>query len=42
MRRALAGVSDSGLSELLPVAPSDTNPPADETSKLWFEVMKPI
>ena len=38
----LAGVSDSGLSELLPVAPSDTNAPADETSKLWFEVMKPM
>ena len=38
----LAGVSDSGLSELLPPAPSDTKPPADETSKLWFEVMKPM
>jgi len=38
----LAGVSDSGLSELLPVAPSDTNAPADETSKLWFEVMRPM
>jgi hypothetical protein len=38
----LAGVSDAALSELLPPAPSDTNPPADETSKLWFEVMKPM
>ena len=38
----LAGVSDTGLSELLPPAPSDTNPPADETSNLWFEVMKPM
>jgi hypothetical protein len=38
----LAGVSDSALSELLPPAPSDTNPPADETSNLWFEVMKPM
>ncbi len=38
----LAGVRDNGLSELLPPAPSDTNPPADETSKLWFEVMKPM
>jgi hypothetical protein len=38
----LAGVSASGLSELLPPAPSDTNPPADETSNLWFEVMKPM
>ena len=38
----LAGVSATALSELLPPAPSDTNPPADETSKLWFEVMKPM
>jgi hypothetical protein len=38
----LAGVSDAALSELLPPAPSDTNPPPDETSKLWFEVMKPM
>lgn len=38
----LAAVSPVGLSELLPPAPSDTNPPADETSKLWFEVMKPM
>ena len=26
----------------MPPAPSDTNPPPDETSKLWFEVMKPM
>ena len=38
----LAAVSPAGLSELLPPPPSDTNPPADETSKLWFEVMKPM
>ena len=38
----LASVSAGGLSELLPPAPSDTNPPADETAKLWFEVMKPM
>ncbi|MBE1548680.1 hypothetical protein GGC64_002704 [Mycobacterium sp. OAS707] len=38
----LAGVSATALSELLPPAPSDTNPPADETSNLWFEVMKPM
>ena len=38
----LAGVSDAALSELLPAAPSDTKPPPDETSKLWFEVMKPM
>jgi hypothetical protein len=38
----LAGVKDNALPELLPPAPADTNPPADETSKLWFEVMKPM
>jgi hypothetical protein len=38
----LANVKDNALSELLPAAPSDTNPPDDETSKLWFEVMKPM
>ena len=39
---SLAGISAGGLSELLPPAPSDTNPPPDETGKLWFEVMKPM
>ena len=38
----LASVGDAGLSELLPPAPSDTNPPADESTKFWFEVMKPM
>jgi hypothetical protein len=38
----LAAVSASDLSELLPPAPSDTNPPPDETPALWFEVMKPM
>ena len=38
----LAGVSANALSELLPPPPSDVNPPADETSNLWFEVMKPM
>jgi len=38
----LASVSATGLSDLLPPAPSDTNPPADQTSNLWFEVMKPM
>lgn len=38
----LASVSATALSELLPPAPSDTNPPPDETSNLWFEVMKPM
>jgi ESX secretion-associated protein EspK len=38
----LAAVSDAGLTELLPPAPADTNPPADETHTLWFEVAKPL
>jgi len=38
----LAAVSDGGLTELLPPAPADTNPPADETHTLWFEVAKPL
>ena len=38
----LAAVSDAGLAELLPPAPADVNPPADETSTLWFEVAKPL
>jgi hypothetical protein len=38
----LAAVGDAGLTELLPAAPTDTNPPADETSKKWFDVMKPM
>ena len=38
----LASVSDAGLTELLPPAPTDINPPADETHALWFEVAKPL
>ena len=38
----LAAVSDAGLAELLPPAPADVNPPADETSTLWFDVAKPL
>ena len=38
----LAAVSDSRLSELLPVAQTDVNPPADETFNKWFDVMKPM
>jgi hypothetical protein len=38
----LAATSDAGLTELLPVAPTDVNPPADETFNKWFEVMKPM
>ena len=38
----LATVSDAGLTELLPPAPTDINPPADESRALWFEVTKPL
>jgi hypothetical protein len=38
----LAAVSDFGLNELLPPAPADDEPPADETAKLWFDVAKPL
>jgi hypothetical protein len=38
----LAAISPTGLTELLPPAPSDTNPPEDDTANLWFEVMKPM
>jgi len=38
----LAAISPTGLFELLPPAPSDTNPPEDDTANLWFEVMKPM
>jgi hypothetical protein len=38
----LASVADTGLFELLPPAPADVNPPADETHALWFEVTKPL
>jgi hypothetical protein len=38
----LASVADAGLTELLPPAPTDPNPPADESQALWFEVAKPL
>ncbi len=38
----LAAVSDGGLTELLPPAPADVNPPADHTDALWFDVAKPL
>ena len=38
----LARVSDAGLSELLPPATADVNPPADESFTLWWEVTKPM
>ncbi|MBI5341714.1 MAG: secretion protein EccK [Mycolicibacterium rufum] len=38
----LAAVSDTGLTELLPPAPTDQEAPADDTARLWFEVAKPL
>ncbi len=38
----LAAVTDTGLTELLPPAPTDSAPPPDETALLWFEVAKPL
>ncbi|KRE27327.1 secretion protein EccK [Mycobacterium sp. Soil538] len=38
----LATVSDPGLTELLPPAPTDQEAPADDTARLWFEVAKPL
>lgn len=38
----LNAVSDTGLTELLPAAPADEEPPADDTARLWFEVAKPL
>lgn len=40
--QTLSAVSDFGLNELLPPAPADITPPADETAKLWFDVAKPL
>jgi hypothetical protein len=36
----LAATSDWGLVDMLPVAPVDARPPADQRSTLWFEVFK--
>jgi hypothetical protein len=38
----LAGVAESALTDLLPPASADTEPPQDQTRKLWFEVIKPL
>lgn len=38
----LAAVGDTGLSELLPAAPVDVNPPADESFTKWFDVTKTL
>ncbi|BCI53145.1 hypothetical protein NIIDNTM18_24230 [Mycolicibacterium litorale] len=40
--RQLDSVGDAMLGDLLPAAPADTAPPADNTMMLWFEVMKPL
>ncbi|WP_228032460.1 secretion protein EccK [Mycolicibacterium sp. P9-22] len=38
----LAGISASGLTELLPPAPADNTPPADNKINLLLEVCKPL
>ncbi len=38
----LAGISASGLTELLPPAPADNTPPADNRINLLLEVCKPL
>ncbi|MGE2736403.1 secretion protein EccK [Mycolicibacterium vaccae] len=38
----LTATSDDNLSNLLPVAQTDTNPPEDKSAMLWFEVCKPL
>jgi hypothetical protein len=38
----LASVSDAGLMELLPPAPADPQPPADDSAMLWFDLCKPL
>ena len=38
----LASVSDAALVELLPPAPADTAAPEDNSTRLWFELTKPL
>lgn len=38
----LNAVADTGLTELLPPAATDLEPPADQSAKLWFNVAKPL
>jgi hypothetical protein len=38
----LGSVSDAGLMELLPPAPADPQPPADDSAMLWFDLCKPL
>lgn len=40
--KQLASISDAALVELLPAAPADTTAPADNSTILWFDVMKPL
>ncbi|BBZ07564.1 hypothetical protein MDOR_17330 [Mycolicibacterium doricum] len=40
--RQLGSVDDAMLGDLLPPAPADATPPADNSMMLWFEVMKPL
>lgn len=40
--RQLASTADALLADLLPPAPADTAPPADNSMMLWFDVMKPL
>ena len=38
----LDAVADTALTELLPPAATDLEPPADQSAKLWFDVAKPL
>ena len=38
----LTSIADTGLTELLPPAATDLEPPADQSAKLWFDVAKPL
>ncbi len=38
----LNAVADTGLTDLLPPAATDLDPPADQSAKLWFDVAKPL
>ena len=38
----LAAVASTALSDLLPPAQADANPPEDKRAQLWFEVFRPL
>ncbi|OBG98995.1 secretion protein EccK [Mycobacterium sp. E136] len=38
----LAAITPTGLSEVLPPAPTDATPPEDRRALLWFEVFRPL